>query len=151
LVISQKENLHGQSINNAKEIKKLDKELDKVEKAFRKDLELYRAEGITTNQFKDLQKENALVRENLMRRRALLEQSHSLEESLEGRVNYVKEKLSRFFQIDKSDHAQLKMFISDVIEKVVVNSKTDVEIYYRGLTQELPTASPFLVHRKFNS
>jgi DNA invertase Pin-like site-specific DNA recombinase len=151
LVINQKENLHGQSINNAKEIKKLDKELDKVEKAFRKDLELYRAEGITVNQFKDLQKENALVRENLMRRRALLEQSHSLEESLEGRVNYVKEKLSRFFQIDKSDHAQLKMFISDVIEKVVVNSKTDVEIYYRGLTQELPTASPFLVHREFNT
>ncbi|EGW39359.1 resolvase, N terminal domain protein [Desulfosporosinus sp. OT] len=145
LVSNQKENLHGQSMENDKEIKKIDKELTKIEKAFRKDLELYRAEGITINQFKDLQAENTLARENLMRRRALLEQSHSLEESLEGRVKYVKEKLARFSQVDKSDHAQLKMFISDVVEKVVVNSKTDVEIYYRGLNQDLPVVSPFLV------
>lgn len=150
LVSNQKDNLHGQSIENEKEIKKIDKELTKIEKAFRKDLELYRAEGITINQFKDLQSENTLARENLMRRRALLEQSHSLEESLEGRVNYVKDKLAGFSQIDKSDQAQLKMFISDVIERVVVNSKTDVEIFYRGLTQELPAISPFLVHRDLN-
>ena len=150
LVNNQKDNLHGQSIENEKEIKKIDKELTKIEKAFRKDLELYRAEGITINQFKDLQSENTLARENLMRRRALLEQSHSLEESLEGRVNYVKDKLAGFSQIDKSDQAQLKMFISDVIERVVVNSKTDVEIFYRGLTQELLLVSPFLVHRDLN-
>jgi len=150
LVISQKENLRGQSMENAKEIKKIDRDLAKVEKSFRKDLELYRAEVITINQFKDLQEENTLARENLMRRRALLEQSHTLEESLEGRVNYVKEKLAGFSNIDKSDQAQLKMFISAVVEKVVVNSKTDVEIYYRGLTQELPVVSPFLVHQEFN-
>lgn len=146
LVSNQKEHLQGQSMVNEKEIKKIDKELTKVEKAFRKDLELYRAEGITISQFKDLQAENTLAKENLMRRRSLLEQSHALEESLEGRVNYVKEKLAGFSSIDKSDHAQLKMFISDVIERVVVNSKAEVEIYYRGLTQELPVVSPFLVH-----
>jgi len=67
----------------------------------------------------------------------------------EGRVKYVKDKLAGFSQIDKFDHSQLKMFISDVIEKIVVNSKTktDVEIYYRGLTQELPVVPPFLMHR----
>lgn len=134
-VSSKKDSLHGLSIENTKEIKKIDKELAKVEKSFRKDLELYRAEVITINQFKELQEENTLARENLTRRRALLEQSYTFEESLEGKVKYVKEKLAEFSQVNQSDQAQLKMFISDVVEKVVVNSKTDVEIYYRGLAQ----------------
>lgn len=150
IVRNQKQSLNSQSIDNAKEIKRIDKELAKIEKAFRKDLELFRAEVITINQFKELQEENTLSKENLMRRRALLEQSHTLEESLEGRVKYVKDKLAGFFNIDKSDHAQLKMYISDVIEKVVVNSPKDVEIFYRGLTQEIPVVSPFLVHKELN-
>lgn len=147
IVVSQKGSLQGQSIENTKEIKKIDKELSKIEKVFRKDLELYRSEAITIEQFKILQEENKLAQENLLRRKALLEQSHTLEESLEGRVKYVKEKLAKFSLIDQNDRAQLKLFVSDVIEKVAVNSKTDIEIYYRGLNQELPVVTPFLVHQ----
>lgn len=116
--------------NSQAEIKKIDKELAKIDKAFRKDLELFRAEVISIERFKSLQEENEQMREQLLSRKNQLLQATALRESLGSRVQRFKVKLSGFAKLDKTDPTKLKVFLSEIIEKIVVHSPTRVEIHY---------------------
>lgn len=136
--------LRSKSKEGAEELKTLEKEIAKVERNFKKDLELYRAGAITIEDFTSLQEENKLAKENLMRRRALLEQANVLQDSLESRLALVKSILADFAKVDKDNKAELKPFLNRAIESVIVSSSTKVEFNLKHLDFNLPEVPLFL-------
>lgn len=145
IVKNRRSNLIKESTQNELELKSILKELSKVERNFRKDLEAFRAGAFVLETYKQLQAENELAKENLLRRRAVFERANTLQESLNSRVQFVKDKLAKFAEIDISNHAQLKMFLADILEKVVIHSPNDVEIKIEHLDQDVPKIPLFLV------